>query len=251
MNINWHRFWTLTHKWMALVLGLQVLLWIAGGVVMSWFEIERVRGEHNISPAQVPPLVADEDLLPPARILAASDYAAASVTLRRLQGRLVYDVAAAGEDAPHFLYDAKSGQRLSPLPAETALAIALADFAGRADPDPPELLSAHNLEYRAELPVWRVVLNDDEETRLYISPQTGRVVARRNAVWRLYDFFWMLHIMDYEDRTDFNHPLLISFSVAAFLFVVTGILLIFYRFRRSDFAWLRPGRRQNQHKRPM
>ena len=246
ITFNLHRFSTLVHKWMGLLIGLQVLLWIAGGVVMSWYELERVRGEHNISKVEVAPLPADEILLPVPQILAAAGQPAASVTLRRLGDRLVYDLAEPREpganprEVPsHALFDAKTGQRLSPLPAATALELALADFAGVANPDPPQLLEAHNLEYRGPLPVWRVVLNDEEETRLYVSPETGLIISRRNAVWRLYDFFWMLHIMDYENRTNFNNPLLIFFSITALLFAVTGIVLIFYRFTRRDFAWLR------------
>ena len=246
MTFNLHRFSGLVHKWMGLLVGLQVLLWITGGLVMSWFEIERVRGEHNISKVEVAPLPADEILLPVSQILAAAGQPAASVTLRRLGERLVYDLAEPREpganprEVPsHALFDAKTGQRLSPLPAETALALALADFSGATNPDTPQLLAAQNLEYRGPLPVWRVVLGDEEDTRLYVSPQTGQIVARRNAVWRFYDFFWMLHIMDYENRTDFNNPLLIFFSITALLFAVTGIVLIFYRFGRRDFVWLR------------
>ena len=246
MTFNLHRFSTLVHKWMGLLIGLQVLLWIAGGVVMSWYDLERVRGEHNISKVEIAPLPTDDILVPVSQILAAAGQPAASVTLRRLGYGLVYDLeepraepgTEPGEEPSHVLFDAKTGQRLSPLPAETALAVALADFAGTADPDAPQLLEVHNLEYRGPLPVWRVVLNDEEDTRLYVSPETGLIISRRNSVWRLYDFFWMLHIMDYENRTDFNNPLLIFFSITALLFAVAGIVLIFYRFSRRDFAWL-------------
>ena len=37
------------HKWVALVVGLQIVLWIAGGLVMSVLPIEQVRGEHKIA----------------------------------------------------------------------------------------------------------------------------------------------------------------------------------------------------------
>ncbi len=35
------------HKWAALIVGLQIVLWISGGVVMSVIAIEVVRGEHK------------------------------------------------------------------------------------------------------------------------------------------------------------------------------------------------------------
>ena len=100
------------------------------------------------------------------------------------------------------------------------------------------MINDRNTEYRGPLPVWQVVMGDAEDTRLYISPATGDVIARRNDTWRLYDFFWMLHIMDYENRTNFNNPLVITASIAALIASISGIWLIFYRFGRRDFRWL-------------
>ncbi|MEE8370523.1 MAG: PepSY domain-containing protein [Sphingomonadales bacterium] len=238
VTLNLHKFSGLVHKWLGLLIGIQVVLWVVGGLVMSWFELERVRGEHNIREVEAAPIDPAAGLKPVAEIIAAASEPVASVALKRLGGRLVYDLTGAADDQ-HSLVDALSGELLSPLPAETALALAVADFAGTSSPSRPEFIEAHNLEYRGALPVWRVVMNDEEGTRLYVSPATGRVLARRNAVWRIYDFFWMLHIMDYENRTDFNNPLLVFFSITAILFSLTGIVLIFYRFKRRDFAWLR------------
>ena len=55
-------------------------------------------------------------------------------------------------------------------------------------------------------------------TRLYVSVERGVVTARRNDRWRWFDLFWMLHVMDYEDRDDFNTWWL---QVAAALGVIT------------------------------
>ena len=73
-------------------------------------------------------------------------------------------------------------------------------------------------------------MNDPDGTRIYVSPETGRVLARRNDYWRVFDFFWMLHIMDYDEREDFNHPLLIIVTLASTLFVLTGVALLYFRF---------------------
>jgi uncharacterized iron-regulated membrane protein len=71
--------------------------------------------------------------------------------------------------------------------------------------------------------------------RVYIDAVTGEVVARRNDLWRFYDFFWMLHIMDYGAREDFNNNLLRSSAALGWFFALSGIWLLFYSFRRSDF----------------
>src|SRR3546814_15468390 len=60
-----------------------------------------------------------------------------------------------------------------------------------------------------EAPIWRVPFEDGEGTTLYVSGQDGRVLERRNDTWRIFDFVWMLHIMDYTGRQDFKHTLVI------------------------------------------
>ena len=52
-----------------------------------------------------------------------------------------------------------------------------------------------------------------------LRPQTGELVAKRHDLWRTFDFVWMFHIMDYEDRTDMNNTLL---RVATWMAVATS-----------------------------
>ncbi len=70
------------------------------------------------------------------------------------------------------------------------------------------------------LPVWRVELDHPHHPRIYLDAVTGEVVARRNSWWRVYDFFYMLHLMDYTERERIHHPLL---SIAAALAVLTSL----------------------------
>ena len=48
----------------------------------------------------------------------------------------------------------------------------------------------------------------------------------------MFDFVWMLHIMDYDERSDANNALLRIASATGLLFAVTGVWLLFYSFRR-------------------
>jgi len=53
----------------------------------------------------------------------------------------------------------------------------------------------------------------------------GLVTARRNKTWRVFDFLWMFHIMDYEDRDDINNLLLRVLSIFGLATVISGYLL--------------------------
>jgi hypothetical protein len=59
----------------------------------------------------------------------------------------------------------------------------------------------------------------------------GAFVAARGDSWRLFDFFWMLHTMDYVGRDDFNNPLVILAAAAAGWIALTGLLLVIRVFR--------------------
>lgn len=229
------RLWPQIHKWVGLIIGIQVLLWILGGVVMTVFPLNVVRSEHNIR-ERAPAVLPAAEYLSPTELLGAVDGGVTGVTLRSLEGRPVYQLR--GADGATRLYDAVSGALISPLDGATAVQIAAADFAGEARPDRAEWLTEHNVEYRGALPIWRVAMNDKGGTYLYVSPDSGAVVARRSDIWRLYDFFWMLHIMDYENRTDFNNPLVIWASIIALVLTASGIVLFFYRLSRRDFRWI-------------
>ncbi len=89
------------------------------------------------------------------------------------------------------------------------------------------------VEYRGRpLPAFQVELDDDESTHVYVDAQTGEVTARRTGTWRVYDFLWGLHIMDYGDREDIRGMLLLAFGSIALLTATTGAVLWIARLAR-------------------
>ncbi len=224
------------HLWLGLILGLQVMLWIAGGAVMSWFHITMVRGEHNIA-EQAPVLLTEKDRFAPLHaVLGRLDGPAIRVDLSGLRGETVYRITL--EDGTRILADAMTGEIIPPLDEAGARAVARADFAGEGDVIKADYLTDLTgiTEYRRDPPVWRITFDDPEATRLYISPETGLVTARRNRIWRIFDFFWMLHIMDYDGRSDFNNPLLKVTALSALLFSFSGLALVLMRFWAGRFG---------------
>jgi uncharacterized iron-regulated membrane protein len=98
------------------------------------------------------------------------------------------------------------------------------------------------IEYRGEceqgdcaLPAYRVALADAAGTVVYVDATTGDVTARRNDLWRTYDFLWSLHIMDYRGRESFNHLLIHAAACLAMATVLSGIVLLCVRAAR----WVR------------
>jgi uncharacterized iron-regulated membrane protein len=79
------------------------------------------------------------------------------------------------------------------------------------------------------------VVDDGRGTAVYVDALTGEVTARRSDLWRIYDFLWSLHIMDYRERESFNHPLLVAMAGVGLVTVLTGSALWILRLAR----WLR------------
>ena len=73
--------------------------------------------------------------------------------------------------------------------------------------------------------------------------KAARFLVMRGDTWRTWDFFWMLHNMDYVNRKSFNHPLIIVVAFGALWMAGTGFYLLFKSFSRADFRWLRRRRK--------
>ena len=214
-----------THQGLGLLIGIQVVLWITGGFVMSVLPIEKVRGEDWVAKQESGPIPADIVLLAPDQVARDLDLPGLeSADLDIWLDRPVYRLNS-GETV--YLADAATGRLLSPLDADSAREVALRDYAGPGTVAQVTLQEEPLLEIRGrDLPQWRVEFDDSRNTTVYVSPQTGKVTGRRNKIWRVYDFFWMLHIMDYSERDDFNHPLLIGSAVVAWILATSGIWLV-------------------------
>ena len=223
------RFWFQLHKWTALIVGLQVLAWIISGLYMTFVPIETVRGEHNIRKAEPRDLRAAPVRGVPAAAVQSLGGPVTRLELVEVDGRLSWGADVAGK--PAALIDDASGQVISPLDAEVARRIAEADFGGDGRIVSATLIEADApIEFRGDLPVWQVVFDDGDSSHLYVSPLTGKVVARRSSTWRVYDFLWSLHIMDYRDRDDFNNWLVVIAAAVALAMTVSGMVILAYRF---------------------
>ena len=85
-------------------------------------------------------------------------------------------------------------------------------------------------EYRnGELPAWRITLTE-KNAAIYVGSKTARIRAVRTDSWRLFDFLWSLHIMDYEERENFNHLLLQTLAIISLITVISGLILFFSTF---------------------
>ena len=227
------------HKWLALLMAIQILFWFVSGLFFAVFPIERVRSEHMIAET-VPVSISMSDAAAGMQRIAAQGAAPGEkIELRSMMGRPVAFVTG-GMPRPR-LYDLASGRQLSPIPAPLAIAIAERDHIGDTRASSVQFVTEASPEYRGALPAWRVDFEGENAVSLYVAQDTGAVSARRSTLWRTYDFLWSLHIMDFRNHEDFNTPLLIIATALALIMVMTGIIL--FPSRLGYNAWKRRRRR--------
>ena len=93
--------------------------------------------------------------------------------------------------------------------------------------------SSARSEFRGrELPIYKVKTNSTDNSNVYVDVMSGKIVAIRSDSWRVWDFLWGAHIIDYRERDNINNILLKIFSVLALLSSLSGIALFFNTFKR-------------------
>jgi hypothetical protein len=237
MAKSWQGRLQAMHRWLGLVVAVQLLAWSIGGLAFSLIPLDDARGEleRRHDPR---PLLDEESVgigLARAIVIGKGCGSTARVVLRHRLEVPVYELFDA-QDKLLCLLDARTGSVQPPLSEADAVRLAKADFAAEVpvlssrliERDPP-------IEYRGRpLPAWQVVLQHPKQPRLYVSTLTGEVTARRNASWRMHDFFWMLHVMDYTHRENYNHWVLTLASAAATITALTGVVIQIVRLRRRS-----------------
>jgi hypothetical protein len=222
------------HRWLGLLIALQIMAWMASGLYFAVFPIETIRGEHLVRPAELFDPEGLLDLVPAwvawnnAAIHLGEEIEKGGISLVTRDGIAYYRISGQVAGQPFVrLVEGSSGgvvPRIGPQGAE-ALARSLLEQPGELEAVEwvTELPPGNEVRGRT-LPLWRVRFSQPESLSLWIEPWTGEVLARRTTRWRIFDFLWMLHIMDFDERDDFNTPLLMTASFLGLLIALSGVV---------------------------
>ena len=216
------------HKWLGLLLGLQVVIWTLSGTYMVAVHIDIIHGDHLIRTPPEPPIRVQGLVEPDALRQRFPDLQ--TLKLQTWMDRPVYVVQATSGAR---LVDARTGALLSPINEATVRALAQRWMKQDVDIVKAELLTDLPIEVQTRKPpLWRVEFEGWNKPTFYFAPSTGEFISRRHELWRFFDFVWSLHIMDYVKRTDVNNPLLRVATLSAAFMTLSGAWLLLYAFPR-------------------
>lgn len=212
------------HRRLGPVVGIQLFIWSLGGIYFSWVHASLVRSETDMVPqeqvnlkyenflASIPPLIRNSQLA-----------WVEEIQLGKLLNIPVYRFIQ--DDRHAEIYNAITGEKLSPIDRSTAVAVAEADFV------PDEVVAGvirvedGRSEYQGPVPAWKVTFDDWKGSTIFVGAQSGQVTARANTFTRFYNILWMLHLMDYGRQKDVNNWIIRMMSILGIVTISSGYYL--------------------------
>ena len=220
------------HKWLALLVSIQLLVWLITGFYFN----SLMNSADNITTRQP---VQHEGYLPgrelyPLKAIDAPPPLAVSVIW--VLGAPYYQFEYNQPLHTYFphhrrLFDAITGTSWQ-ISAEQVATIAHQAYAGSARAGEPVLLKPPIDDLpRQQNPLWQVRFADEFNTAVYLDALTGHVIRHTNDRQRFDELMYTLHFIDYTRTGFFNHPLIIIFAIATSLLALSGGYLLISRSR--------------------
>jgi hypothetical protein len=216
--MNFRRALYRIHIWLAWLIGVPLLFWTLSGLWMAARPIDEVRGTSL--KAETPVLSLEKPVKFP--LLFGKFGAIDSIRLIQQPRGPVWIVNF--HDKSISRGSADDGKWLPPVDEVEAREMAAKAYKGPGTLASMKSFTAEQAprELRKDRPSWQAVFSDG--THVYLDGHTGEFLALRTQQWRIYDWFWGLHIMDLQGREDTHHPLLILFAALAALAVLLALV---------------------------
>jgi Cu(I)/Ag(I) efflux system membrane protein CusA/SilA len=219
------------HKWLMLFVGVQFVIWSVTGAYMVFFDIDYIHGDTlvinhqtKITPNNMGFSLNDlYNQYPHAQHISVGTFIKTNVYRFTVDGK-------------GFLVDAGDGRLLSPLNKSMAQAAADHYYSGDGMIEEVELLIKNppfELSPR-HLPAWRINFDNFGSPSIYVSAYSGQLVGKRHEFWRLFDWMFRFHIMDYGDAEEIDNLLLFCITLIALLACVFGLILIYFRVFKKE-----------------
>ena len=178
----------LFHKYLSLVISIQLLLWTVSGVFFAFNKIELIRGEQYLVEVKSSELNLDN---------VEVALAAKNISFLQRLDEWIIEV----EDESVSYYTDLEGKKLKELNAEEAKVVVTRN----TNLTPLEAIrierAGPGAEFRGRnLPIYKVSTLTDDDVNVYVDAFSGEITAIRSDSWRAWDFLWGAHIIDYSER---------------------------------------------------
>ena len=214
-----------------LFMGVQFVIWSVTGAYMVFFNIDYIHGDSLVKNHQIK--IVPENVQYSLKELLEHYPNAKRISVGKFMDKDVYRFSV---EEKKTLLDAKTGILLTPLSKATAVNVAKYYYTGDGAVVSVELIS-ENPPFELgwwNLPAWRVNFDDFGSPSLYISSQSGQLVTKRHEFWRMFDWMFRFHVMDYGEEEDVKNSLLFWATLFGILACLAGLVLTYFRVFKAN-----------------
>lgn len=208
------------HRILALLLAVQIIIWLVSGFYFSWLGHTELSGETYAVSAAKPtleraPAIQFETIV--------QQYPRAwAIQLHEIEEQLQY-VVQVGET--HLFINADTGTTW-----HTSLAmaehIAIKNYAGSAQLTDVQSLDLATVLPQQSGPGYAFSFADNQQTVIYVNAASAAVAGYGNRYSTLTDWMFRLHFMDYSGQRDFNNLWNRALGLLFLFFTSSGIIII-------------------------
>ncbi len=227
------------HRRAGLILFIQVIIWTVSGFYFSWQGREALTASQYMHTLPAKPLSSMQSYTnPDIQLERLGDVRSVSITLLDDTPRIeVYYVPS--PEPGHEVhpsrrnvhgnavawFDGETGHRWQ-TSAITAQRLAVDSYSGSG-----MFNGIRDIHRSSAFPGWagpgfEVHFADDLNTRVYVDQASGEMLGHRNDPWKIADWMYRLHFMDYSGGRDFNNLLIAAAGLFSVWFVLTGVVML-------------------------
>ncbi len=239
--MTWRKVWN-WHLWLGVAVLAPLIFWLVTALIFALWPIEAIRGKNLSTGLNLAPALLQGEMSPPREALEG----AISVTLRVVEN---HPLALVDRGNQTQVWNLSEKNLLgSVLPLAWAREAARRDFSGAYQEEAvylfvrsglgqrvaglgPETLSLPR-EYAGPLPAYGFRLRDGG-MHIYVDALTGEVRARRRNIWRIYDFAFQLHSLEFLPD-GVKRASMMAVAGLGLLLSITGLAMAVKRLRLTQ-----------------
>ncbi|WP_299976165.1 FAD-binding oxidoreductase [uncultured Pseudoteredinibacter sp.] len=223
----------LIHKWISVVVGTQVIIWVVTGLYFNLSDHSPI-GQEKIQPPQI--LINNRGtFVDPFSISSEPPLEIELVWIQREPFyHFIFEKGSHSyQERRSRLYNASTGLQKSVGPAEIQ-ALVESIYHEKISFDSITIRHPPFLDYpQQENPMWTASLNDDLNTTIYFDIVTAKLLRHSTNQSRFNELVKILHFMDYGVSGGFNNWLITLFAVLSTVLSITGMIWLIQLLRQK------------------
>lgn len=231
------------HRKAGVVVGGVLIVQLIAGVYI-WLSLgplnDPFRGKSSFTKEWKAGITTQHELAEPAAVLAKvagslpeSPRPVQAIEWRRLGDQDAWFITLRQDERP-IVFDAATGARIDALHPQLAGEIARQEIIGQPSFEYLGPLHFASIDLNRRLPAYRFRFADPGITDVYVMQNTGEIVMRRPAFWRLFGPFLAVHMIAVSGNKTVDMSLLALFQLGFLIVIATGWRLQFPGKRASN-----------------